>query len=157
MASPPLLVSACLVGFRCRYDGTCKADPRVLRVLKERAWIAVCPEQRAGFPTPRDPIYFFGGTGKEVLKGKARIVQAGGGDVTEPLLQASRSLLEMVRAYGVREGILKEKSPSCGVSKTYLGDKLVTGMGLIAAMLVVEGITITSEKTVKTEEVGRDR
>ena len=147
----PILVSACLVGFRCRYDGTSKKDSRVFERLEGKAWIPVCPEQCAGFSTPREPIQFSGGTGREVWRGEARIVQVSGKDMTTPLLEASRSLLDLVRRFGIRRGILKERSPSCGVFLTYLGGEVVEGMGVFAALLSGQGIGIVSEESLGEE------
>lgn len=152
--SPPLLVSACLVGFRCRYDGKDKLDLNVLRRLEGHSWLAVCPEQWAGLSTPRDPIMFEGGTGRDIQEGRARIVRVDGTDVTEELIEASRSIIRMAKLYGVRTGILKERSPSCGVRRTYRGDDLVEGMGIFAAMLQREGVEIFSEETLGLWKAG---
>ena len=148
----PLLVSACLVGFRCRYDGGYKTYGAVMSLLKKHTWLPICPEQRAGLPTPRVPMAFAGGTGRAVLKGDARIVQLNGQEVTEPLLKASRSLVELVRVWGIKVGILKERSPSCGVKRAYVGDKLVGGMGVFTAMLIMEGVEVFSEETIITRD-----
>ncbi len=155
MNPPPILVSACLVGFRCRYDGKDKLDLNVLKRLEGHSWLAVCPEQRAGLPTPRDPIMFEGGTGRDACEGRARVVRADGRDVTDELLNASRSIIEAVRVYGVRTAVLKERSPSCGVAWTYLGDNRMEGMGIFAAMLQRERVEIFSEETLRFWKAGR--
>ena len=145
---PPLFVSACLVGFKCRYDGEFKTDARVLRSIAAYSWIAVCPEQYAGLPTPRIPMAFEGGSGLDVLEGKARIVQVDGGDVTSRLVSASRILVRLAEGWRVRCAILKERSPSCGVTRIYVGDRLVSGRGVFAAMLAETGVTIVSEEQI---------
>jgi len=142
-----LLVSACLVGFQCRYDGKPRVHQGVLKVLEGCSWIAVCPEQRAGFPTPRKSIMFEGGTGEDVLKGQAKIIRLDGKELTKPLMQASRSLSRMVNWYGIKVGILKERSPSCGVNQVYIGETVATGMGLFTAMLRREDVEVFSEET----------
>jgi len=142
-----LLVSACLVGFRCRYNRSSKENRGVLDALDGKTWIAVCPEQRAGLPTPRDPIMFAGGTGQDVLKGRAKIVCKDGADVTAPLWKASLALCRQAKGLGIVRAVLKEKSPSCGVCRTYLGDRVVKGMGLFAALLAEEGIEVVGDET----------
>lgn len=146
MASP-IFVSACLVGFRCRYDGCLKTSRDVLNLLEGQEWIPVCPEQYAGLPTPRVPMAFTGGTGQAALTGEARVVQQNGREVTQLLLNASRRLVLLGMGWDVKCAILKERSPSCGVTTTYVGDECVKGMGVFTAMLKVEGIEILSEET----------
>ncbi len=143
----PIFVSACLVGFRCRYDGCFKTSRSVLDLLEGQEWIPVCPEQYAGLPTPRVPMAFAGGTGQDALAGEARIVQQNGREVTQLLLNASRCLVLLGMGWGVKCAILKERSPSCGVTTTYVGEERVKGMGVFAAMLKVEGIEVLSEET----------
>jgi uncharacterized protein YbbK (DUF523 family) len=106
------LVSACLLGIRCRYDG------RVLRsslhrsgakgsassVARSLALVPVCPEQLAGFPTPRMPI--------TVAQGRAK--DASGRDVTAQLRRGAWAVLKIARLYGCRQACLKSRSPSCG-------------------------------------------
>ncbi|RTZ89502.1 MAG: DUF523 domain-containing protein [Deltaproteobacteria bacterium] len=142
----PILVSACLVGFQCRYDGTSRLHAGVLKALEGHTWMAVCPEQRAGFPTPRDPIMFEGGTGEAAIEGFASVVSVTGLDVTRELVAAADSLARLASAYGVERGILKERSPSCGVREVYVGDERVAGEGVFTAMLRQRGVTIISEE-----------
>lgn len=149
--APPLLVSACLVGFRCRYDGETKRNRRVIAMLEGHEWIPVCPEQAAGLPTPRAPMAFAGGTGDEALKGTARLIQDDGRDVTNVLIEASRSLIRLGKAWGIGVAILKEGSPSCGVVTTYVGEEKVKGKGIFAALLEAEGVKTFSEETLPFE------
>ncbi len=153
----PLLVSACLVGFRCRYDGSTKLDYRFLSTLESYSWFAVCPEQMAGFPTPRKAIFFVDGTGETVLRGEGRIYRSDGVDVTEALLKSCQALVAQAARWGIEVGILKEKSPSCGVTCTYVKERLVEGKGIFSALLSSRGMKIFSEETWRKVLEGKGR
>ncbi len=89
----------------------------------------------------------------DAWQGRARVLQQDHGDVTHELMQASRFLVRRARAWGVRRAILKERSPSCGVNWTYIGEERVAGMGIFAAVLYVSGIEVTSDETLNGWEV----
>ncbi len=118
-----------------------------MKRLEGKAWIPVCPEQMAGLKTPRPPIFFSGGTGRDALRGEARIVSVDGEDVTLALWSACKVLARVVRRWKVRVAVLKEKSPSCGVERTYVGNTILEGEGIFTAALRVEGVEIFSEET----------
>ena len=78
-----ILVSACLVGCRCRYDQGAKPHDPVIALIREGKAVPVCPEQMGGLPTPRLPAEIIGGDGDDVLDGRARVVNVAGEDVTD--------------------------------------------------------------------------
>ena len=73
-----ILVSACLVGCHCRYDGGTKEKPDFVQLIREGKAVPVCPEQMGGLPTPRLPSEIVGGDGEAVLDGRARVVNSAG-------------------------------------------------------------------------------
>lgn len=111
----PIIVSACLVGVNCRYDGESRTDPRVLRLFRAGLAIPVCPEQLGGLPTPREPAEIVGGDGQDVLDGRARVIDKMGRDVTASFVKGAEQVLFLARQVGAKRAILKRKSPSCGV------------------------------------------
>ncbi len=138
-----VLVSACLLGVRCRYDGTSNPASELLD-RSDICVVPVCPEQLGGLPTPRPPAWFTGGTGEDVLEGRARVVNANGEDVTDRFLAGARQTLEIARLTGARRAILKEKSPSCGSCMVYCDGKRVAGQGVTAALLRRAGLEVLS-------------
>ncbi len=155
-----ILVSACLVGCRCRYDQGAKPHDPVIALVREGKAVPVCPEQMGGLPTPRLPAEIIGGDGDDVLDGRARVVNAAGEDVTEQFLAGAREALRMAEAAGATVAILKERSPSCGSAAIYDGTFRGTvrpGQGVTAALLRRHGIEVFSEESWPegTGEVGR--
>lgn len=138
-----VLVSACLLGVCCRYDGSSNPAQDLLE-RRDLQLVPVCPEQLGGLPTPRPPAWLVGGSGEEVLDGRARVVTADGRDVTEHFLKGAYETLRIARACGAARAILKEKSPSCGCQKVYIEGQLTNGQGVTAALLRREGIEILS-------------
>lgn len=144
-----LLISACLVGTKCRYDGGGFTQYPELaeRVAKGEA-IAVCPEELGGLPTPRPPAELVGGDGTDVLNGEARIVRQDGTDVTETFLEGARATARLAEQHGVTHAILKARSPSCGCQTVYDGTftgRIVPGQGVTAALLSTMGLEVTDE------------
>ena len=142
--APPrrtILVSACLLGVRCRHDGRDRFEPG----LRERAGpgavlVPVCPEELGGLGTPRPAAELVGGSGDAVLDGRARVIDATGRDVTAAFLDGARRSLAIARAAGASEAWLTERSPSCGCSATHVGGSVVPGQGVAAALLSREGL-----------------
>lgn len=139
-AKIPLLVSACLLGRPCRYDGrACPLDEASLAALRARyRLIPVCPEQLGGLPTPRPPA--------ELKDGRA--LTAAGEDVTAAFLRGAEACLRLAREQGARRALLKERSPSCGCAEIYDGThsgRLVRGRGLSAARLAAAGVELYGE------------
>jgi uncharacterized protein YbbK (DUF523 family) len=138
------LVSACLLGRACRYDGRHNADGALQRALAARGLVALpfCPEEHGGLGTPRPPAWIEGGDADAVLDGRARVVTEAGRDVTGEFLAGARGALALVREHGVRHAFLKERSPSCGVRSTHVGGALVAGPGVTGALLAREGVHV---------------
>lgn len=142
------LVSACLLGVNCRYDGKNNLNEKVMRLAAKEALIPVCPEQLGGLGTPRVPMGITGGGGSEVLDGKAKVIDGNNKDVTKNLVRGAEETLKIARASGVREAIFKARSPSCGCGKIHVGTspRLVKGDGVTAALLKRNGICVITEE-----------
>ncbi|ASS62450.1 hypothetical protein CHN56_01946 [Bacillus velezensis] len=116
-----ILVSSCLGGIECRYNGSHAASEKIRRLVEEKKAVMVCPELLGGFTTPREPAEIIGGTGENVLNGTARIVTASGEDVTALYMDGAEKTLAYAKEIGAATVILKENSPSCGSSFIYDG------------------------------------
>lgn len=137
-----ILVSACLLGVGCRFDGRSKPCKEVASLLKEHTLIPVCPEIYGGLPTPRPPA--------EIRDGK--VITKEGTDVTAQYHKGAEQTLVLARLYGCKAAILKENSPSCGVGNIYDGTfsgSLAEGDGVSAALLKAHGLKVYTEKQVR--------
>ena len=142
------LISACLLGVKCRWDGEEYRDDRALKLIQDGNMIPVCPEQLGGLCTPRPRQEIQGGTAEDVLKRRARVINEVGEDVTEQFIKGAEETLKMARLYQVTEFIGKSFSPSCSGSKIYDGTfsgKLLNGRGITAELLMRNGIKIREE------------
>ncbi len=143
-----ILVSGCLLGQPIRYDGTAKSGAPALlaRWHAEGRLVATCPELAGGFPTPRPPAEIAAGRdGADVLDGTARVVEAGGADVTPGYLAGAHIALALARAHGCRYAVLTDASPSCGSTRIYDGrfaGATHPGAGVTAALLRRHGIVV---------------
>jgi uncharacterized protein YbbK (DUF523 family) len=140
-----ILVSACLLGVRCRYDGADNFTPEVVERAAACCLIPVCPELFGGLPTPRPAAEVVGGDGVDVLAGRARVVNCEGQDVSEAFLRGAREVLRVARVLGAGEAWLKGGSPSCGVTRIHDGTfchRMRPGPGVTAALLAREGIRL---------------
>ncbi len=137
----PVIVSACLVGVNCRYDGGSAFREDVLE-LQGRPPIPLCPEQLGGLPTPRVPAEISEGGGRDVLRGTAHVEDLNGMDVTERFLNGAYEVLKIMRLFDIRKAVLKDKSPSCGGKQIYRKGRLIEGMGVTAFLLNSAGIKI---------------
>jgi len=135
------LVSACLLGVRCRYDGENKSNNGIIRLLEKEVLIPVCPEQLGGLPTPRMPSEQTG----------ARVYSKCGEDVTSYFVRGAKEVLRLAELYDIKEAILKQKSPSCGSGQIYDGTfsgNVINGNGVTTALLKRNGIKVISEEDV---------
>lgn len=131
----PILVSACLLGIYCRYDGRCETDERVMGLADEHVLIPVCPEQLGGLPTPRQAV--------ELLDGRA--VTKDGNDLTEAFARGVEQALRVARLNKARAAVLQPRSPSCGRGVIYDGTfsgTRVPGNGVLAQALADEGMLV---------------
>jgi len=133
----PILVSACLLGLRTRYDGDSSPSDAVLEYAGQLRLIPICPEQLGGLATPRVKASLSGGDGEAVLGSSAKVVNEAGRDITDNFLRGARQVLALAKACNARFAILKEKSPSCGVFRTYVDFELVEGCGVTTAALKI--------------------
>ncbi len=136
-----ILVSACLLGCPCRYDGKNKPNAAVLSLRTEHTLIPVCPEQMGGLPTPRPPAE---------RKGDG-VFTENGTDVTAQYRRGAEEALRLAALYGCSCAILKERSPSCGSGEIYDGSfsrTLVAGDGVTAELLKRQGIAVHGESEV---------
>ena len=149
---PPILVSACLLGLACRYDGDARGDERLERRVAGGRLIPACPEQLGGLPTPRPPVELVAGSGEDVLDGRARLRDDTGEDRTEAFLRGARQALALARMAGCRRALLKERSPSCGrTTLVSLDGRSRPGRGVTAALLLREGLEVISEESPELE------
>ncbi len=140
-----IVVSACLVGVNCRYDGGNQSNARVRKLLKGKNFIPLCPEQLGGLPTPRSTSQITRGSGSEIISRRSRVISFEGKDVTRQFLKGAREALKITKLSGATRAILKDRSPACGVNYIYHGKKLVKGIGVFTAFLLREGIEVRDE------------
>lgn len=138
----PLLISACLLGTACRYDGQSKQMEQMAALAARYHLIPVCPEQLGGLSTPRMPAERRDGG---VWTRDER-------DVTAAFTNGAAETLRLARLLGCRRALLKERSPSCGSGTVYDGSfsgRLVPGDGVAAALLQEAGIQVLGESQVE--------
>lgn len=143
-----ILISACLMGCNCRYDGKNNLIPSIAKLVQEGKALPVCPEQLGGLPTPRPPAEIVGGSGEDVLEGKARVLDVNGQDITAAFMKGAKEALLIAQTAGIKQAILKQRSPSCGSKEIYNGTFSHTrraGKGVTAALLSKNGITVYDE------------
>ena len=136
-----VVVSACLLGENCKYNGGNNFSEAVARFIAGREVIPVCPEVLAGLGTPRTPIEIRGD----------RVVSRDGIDVTERLKRAVEEILERLQNEDVDCVILKSRSPTCGVRQVYDGSftgTLVDGAGVLAKALMEQGYRVLDAEEV---------
>ncbi len=134
-----ILVSACLLGEPCRYDGKSKPNEAVISLKETHTLIPICPEVLGGLKTPR--IF-------AEVKGE-RVVRADGRDVTCEYNKGAQIALDTAKREGISVAILKSKSPSCGNEQIYDGTFsrcLINGKGITARLLEENGIRVINEQ-----------
>jgi len=144
----PVLVSACLLGRECRYDGKHSADDTLLEELAARGERAApfCPEEQGGLGTPRPPAWIESKDAEAVLDGADRVVTDEGRDVTAGFIAGAQGALAACRELGAERAYLKERSPSCGAASTHVAGELVDGPGITTALLRREGIEVSARR-----------
>ncbi len=140
------LVSACLVGLRSRYDGSDAMDPLAVKLLQEGRAYPFCPEQWGGLPTPREPAEIENGDGKTVLDGLSKVVDVGGEDRTAAFLRGAEEVWFLASRLVLAGAILKDGSPSCGVTYIYRKGRRITGLGVTSAWLHRQDIPLYTIK-----------
>jgi len=134
------IVSACLVGINCKYNGDNNTQESIIEYLKDKNYVPICPEQLGGLTTPRNPVEIIGD----------QFLDNEGTDYTKQFEKGAKESLKIVKLMKTIDGIiLKEGSPSCGVNKIYDGtftNQKIKGTGCTAKLLKEEGYTVFSEK-----------
>lgn len=133
------LVSACLAGEHCRYDGADNLVPAAAKLVENGIAIPVCPEVSGGLDTPRPPCE----------KAGNRVVSKDGIDCTEPFRAGALHACRLAKRFCAKKAVLKQKSPSCGCGKIYDGSfsrHLIAGDGIAAALLKENGIQVMTEE-----------
>ena len=145
-----ILISACLIGERVRYDGKTvdPVQPDFLKWINMNKLIPFCPEVAGGMTVPRWPSEIIGGDGFSVLNGSAGIVDSHRRDVTNFFLKGAEEALKLVKRHEIKIAVLKDGSPSCGTSYIYDGSfskQKKPGKGVASALLEQNGIRVFSE------------
>jgi len=128
-----------LLGIRCRYDGKNKANKKIIKLSGKEILIPVCPEQIGGLPTPR----------KASAQKGDKVITESGRDVTGNFKKGAEEVLKLAKLLGIKEAILKQKSPSCGCGKIPDGSfskRTIKGDGVTAALLKKNGINVLTEE-----------
>ncbi|NLL81124.1 MAG: DUF523 domain-containing protein [Tissierellia bacterium] len=136
-----ILISACLLGVNCRYDGGAVLIDKIDQLKEDYNLIPVCPEVYGGLQTPREPA--------EIINGK--VINRKGEDVTDNFIRGANETLLLARLYNCKYAILKERSPSCGFGEIYDGrfsDTLVEGNGITAELLIKNKIKVIGESEI---------
>lgn len=139
-----LLISACLLGTYCRYNGETVTDPACAKLLDRYDLIPICPEILGGLPTPREPSE----------RKDGRVVTPSGRDVTENYRRGAEETVRLAKMLGCTAAVLKERSPSCGSGVIYDGSfshVRIPGDGVTAEMLKAAGIRVIGESEVEWE------
>ena len=141
-----ILISACLLGEKCRYDGRSKSNLEALRLGAKYELVPVCPEVLGGLPTPRKPSEING----------ERVVMVDGTDVTCQYRAGAEKALKIAFENGCTTAVLKARSPSCGKRYVYDGTytgTLTFGNGITTKLLLANGITVYDETEINNLEL----
>lgn len=133
-----IIVSACLAGVECRYNGQDFSVPEVIEMVRKGQAIPICPEILAGLPIPRCSVEQYDG----------RILSKEGQDLTTEYERGAKIALQIAQVVGCKKAILKSKSPTCGCGKIYDGTfsgRLITGEGIFCTLLKNANIGVCTE------------
>ena len=137
MAKEKILISACLAGLDCKYNGGNNENEKIINFIKNNDVILVCPEQLGGLNTPRDPAE---NINDKVITDKNK-------DVTKEFNKGAEEVLKLAKKFNIKKAILKSRSPSCGKGKIYDGTfsgKQIDGNGVTTDLLIKNGIEVIS-------------
>lgn len=142
------LISACLCGVNCKYNGKNNINSHCVELLHNGDAILVCPEQLGGLTTPRKP--------SEIVKKNCfdektllNVFTNEGDDVTRPFINGAKEAINIAKRANIKKAILKEGSPSCGCNFIYDGSftgKKIKGKGITCIMLEEAGINVISDE-----------
>lgn len=144
-----ILISACLLGVACRYDGLSKPlDREIIEKLREQYHlIPVCPEVMGGLPTPRIPAE---------ISSDGKVFRQDDVNVSENYIRGAKEALRLAEIFQCDTALMKEKSPSCGAGKIYDGSfskTLTDGNGIASELLQKNGIRIIGESKIFAEKL----
>ena len=136
------LVSACLCGIPCRYNGKSAKDEKMESLVSSGQAIPFCPEVLGGLSVPRDRAEIVGGEGKDVIDGSVSVVTQKGEDLTPFFLHGADASLNIARKFKIRKAIMKNNSPSCGCGWIKRNGRKVKGDGVTTALFKRAGIKV---------------
>lgn len=139
-----ILISACLIGEKCRYDGHTNYNPKYLELLEKYDLIPFCPEVEGGLKTPRNP---------SEIQSNGKVIMNDGKDVTRNYQIGAEKALDICKALNIKIAILKDRSPSCGSKVIHNGrfdGNVIKGEGLTTQLLRRKGIKVLSEDEIDT-------
>ena len=134
-----ILVSACLCGVNCKYNGKNNLNEEMMELLRNGEALLVCPEQLGGLETPRNPSEI------KIENNEVKVYMNDGRDVTANYIKGAEEVLRLAKELNIKKAILKKKSPSCGCGEIYDGtftNTLTKGNGITAALLLENGIEV---------------
>lgn len=134
-----ILISACLCGVNCKYNGKNNLNEECLELLKKGEAILVCPEQMGGLETPRNPSEI------KIVNGEIKVFMNDGTDVTENYKRGAEEVLKLAKELNVKKAIFRKKSPSCGCGEIYDGtftNTLTKGNGITTSLLLENSIEV---------------
>jgi uncharacterized protein YbbK (DUF523 family) len=141
-----ILVSACLLGHKVRYDGRHALSEEIRALVGDEEILALCPEVLGGLGVPRRPARFVGAhwgrEGLDLIEGRARLLDDVGRDVSDHFVRGAREVARQARLHGVRLALLKDRSPSCGHDPAGINPDGGPGLGVLTAVLMAEGIGV---------------
>ena len=134
-----ILVSACLCGVNCKYNGKNNLNEEMMELLKSGEALLICPEQMGGLTTPRKPSEI------KIVNDEIKVYMIDGTDVTDNYRRGAEEVLRLAKELNIKKAILKKKSPACGCGEIYDGTfsgTLTKGNGITAALLLENGIEV---------------
>lgn len=139
-----IMVSACLFGEKCRYNGKIVLNKELVDKLKNNQVILCCPEILGGLSIPRVSCNIRGGDGFDVLVGQAKVIGNDNKEYSQEFIKGAELALELAVQNDIKTAYLKQNSPSCGCGKIYSkdGKTLVDGSGVFAALLKQNNINV---------------
>lgn len=137
MEKEKILISACLIGLNCKYDGGNNENSKLVELMKEKDLVPICPEQLGGLKTPRE----------SAERKQEKVITKEGVDVTKEYQKGAEEVLKLAKKLNIKKAVLKSRSPSCGIDEIYDGTfshNLVKGDGVTAELLKKNGIEVIS-------------
>lgn len=137
MKKEKVLISACLIGLNCKYNGGNNENSKLVELMKEKDLVPICPEQLGGLKTPR----------VSAERKQEKVITKEGVDVTKEYQKGAEEVLKLAKKLNIKKAILKSRSPSCGIDEIYDGTfshTLIKRDGVAAELLKKNGIEVIS-------------